>query len=626
MFKKTVLATSLSLATVSTFAVESTNKIDEIMIVTASRMEQPLTKVLAPVSVITATDIDRLQIQDMSGILSRLTSLESQTSGGPGSNSSLFVRGGNTAHTLVLVDGVRINSASLGTSGLQYIDVHSIERVELVRGPGSSLYGADAVSGILQIITKKKNDKKLSVSYDLGSHGYQRTGVQVGGNENATIWSLQLAHEELAGFDRATDDDFFNDDKDAYRNSHVNFNVKHEWTDAIASGVNYQKSDGETENDSRCLDGSFSRVDCKPFSNFEQELLSVDNTWKPVEQLEVKAQVSRSIDNTKNADDLALPSQVEGSDNYFKTTKDTYALQSTYALNDSVGVVVGTEYYNDKLKSSNDYLATSRDNMAWFSHLNFALGKNDFSLGLRNDDNEAYGSHTTESVAWGYNVTDAWRVIASWGTAFRAPTFNDLYWPADPYGIGNPDLDPEESENTELALKYADNIQRLSLSVFRNRIDGLIDWQPVDPNDTWGQWTPTNVDDARVEGFEIEYGVTLGAFSADANYSWIDPDDLSSDTRLQDRSRRLFNLDLDYSVGKFTYGTTLIARGDRYADAANTRQLPGYATVDLRTSFAATQDLNVYASLTNIFDKNYEARENFNEAGQGFKVGFNYSM
>jgi len=258
--------------------------------------------------------------------------------------------------------------------------------------------------------------------------------------------------------------------------------------------------------------------------------------------------------------------------------------------------------------------------------LNYDLGKHSLQVGLRSDDNEAFGRHTTESVAWGYQLAESLRLIASWGTAFRAPTFNDLYWPEDPYGRGNAALSPEESENTELALKYSGENQTFSAAVFKNNIDGLIEWAPVDASDPWGQWQPSNVDNAQIEGFELDYAVTLDQFTATANYTWLDADNENTDKRLINRARRQLNVDLDYAVAAWRYGLSLKARSDFYADINNTRRYGGYGVVDLRSHYALTPQLNLSASLINIFDKELTERENFADAGRGFKLGFNYSL
>lgn len=600
--------------------------VSETMIVTATRFATPESKVLAPVSVIAAEDIARLQMTDINQLLSRLAGMESQSAGGLGSNTGLFVRGGNTLHTLVLVDGVRVNSSTLGQTALEHIDLSNIERVELVRGPASSLYGADAVSGVLNIITKRPGAAATTFKTEIGSHNLQRSSLSTGNSYGNTSWSLVLGQESLTGFDRTVGDSFYNGDDDAYRSTHVAANLQQQWTERAVSNLGYQINKGQIEQDNECLDGFWSEVACAPYADFRQEVLNLDNSWKVTDKVELKALVARAVDSTRNGDDLVTPLQVEGSDNRFKTTKDTYQLQSQFRLSEQLQLATGAEYYNDRLNAGNNYLATSRDNMAWFGNAVVSLGANEFTAGLRNDDNESFGTHNTQSLSWGYRLTEQWKVIASWGTAFRAPTFNDLYWPEDPYGVGNPELAPEESENTDLGVKYQSSLQRLSATVFRNKVDNLINWAPVDANDPWGQWTPSNIDNARMRGFELEYGLSWGNWDSAATYTWLDADDLGTDDRLVNRSRRIFNVDVDYTLGKFGYGLTVKARSARFADVANTRELAGYGVVDARISYQATKDLLLTGSLTNLLDKDYTARENFNEQGRGFVVGFSYSL
>lgn len=603
-------------ASLSAIAAASDSKIDETMIVTANRTETPISQVLSPVSVITASDIERLQITQMTDLLSRMTSVESLSSGGPGSTNGIFIRGGNTDHTLVLVDGVRMNSATNGSTSLELLDLSNIERIELVRGPASSLYGSDALSGVLHIITKDSQEETLTLSADYGSQDWAKTSVRAAGGNDTTTWVLGLSHETFDNFDRREIDTASNDDNDNYRNSQINASLKHQWVDGVSTKVTYQLNKGESERDESCA------TSCLHYSDHRQELLNIENNWQVDDALLLKAQIARSVDFTENADDVT-----PATGSFFKTTKDTYLLQANYTLNENVQWVLGSEYYNDKVKSSSDFLATSRENMAWFGQMVVDLGDFDVQLGLRNDDNEAFGSHNTQSLALGYQVSDTSKVIASWGTAFRAPTFNDLYWPENQYGVGNVDLTPEESENMELAFKYSDNGHRFNAAIFKNRIDGLIDWAPVIPGDFFGQWTPSNLADVRIKGFELEYGYVNGALSSNINYSWTDADDLATDDRLKNRARRVFNADVDYTVMQaLVVGASLRARSERYTNNRSNPELPGFGTVDLRANYQATDSVLVDASVTNIFDKEYVVREGFNEQGIGFKVGVTYRM
>jgi len=612
-------------AAVSLSAVAGT-PVDESLVVTANRMATPISEVLSPVSVMTAADIERLNISQMSELLSRMASIETPTSGGVGTSTSVYVRGGNTNHTLVLVDGIRINSATLGSTALQHLDVANIERVELVRGPSSSLYGADAVSGVLQIISKQVTGKHFSVSSELGSNDWQNTGVRFGNGNGTTQWSLALGYEELGGFDRTTLDTFLNDDEDSYRNTQLSGNLSHQWSDVASSRFSVQHNDGEIESDNECQNGAYTEVACKPYAEFKQEVYNLDNTWQVTDSLLLKAQLAHSVDTSKNFDDVASSADVAGIDTFMITRKDTFVLQGDYRVSDTLALVLGGEYITDEVESTSAYSSKERDNKAFFGVVDYDLGKHSLQVGLRNDDNEAFGNHTTESVAWGYQLSDSLRVIASWGTAFHAPTFNDLYWPEDPFGRGNPELSPEESENTELALKYSGEKQTFSAAVFKNNIDGLIEWAAVDVNDPWGQWQPSNVDNAQIEGFELDYALTLDKLSATANYTWLDADNENTDMRLINRARRQLNVDLDYVVAAWRYGVSLKARSDFYADTNNTRRYGGYGVVDLRSHYALTPQLNLSATLINLFDKEFTERENFADAGRGFKVGFSYSL
>ena len=285
-------------AGLSVIASASDSKIDETMIVTANRTETPISKVLSPVSVITSADIERLQITQMTDLLSRMTSVESLSSGGPGSTHGIFVRGGNTDHTLVLVDGVRMNSATNGSTSVELLDLSNIERIELVRGPASSLYGADALSGVLQIITKDSQEETFTLRADYGSQDWAKTTVRATGGNDTTTWALGLSHETFDDFDRREIDGFLNGDDDNYRNSQISANLRHQWAENVSTKVTYQLNKGESERDNNCKNSSRVEVPCQPYSDHRQELLNIENNWQVDERLLLKAQIARSVDIT----------------------------------------------------------------------------------------------------------------------------------------------------------------------------------------------------------------------------------------------------------------------------------------------------------------------------------------
>lgn len=620
------LAAAIGLASATHAVQAAPAAVDETMIVTANRVETPITDVLAPVSVITAADIEALQITNMNEVLSRMTGVDTTTSGGPGSNNSIYIRGGNTVHTLVLIDGVRVNSATLGQTQIELLDLSNVERVELVRGPASALYGADAVAGVLQVFTKKQQADTLTLKAEFGSQEWSRTGFRAGFGNDDTHLTLGATHEAMNGFDRRETDTFGNDDDDNYRNTQFNASFTHNWTQNHTFRATYMLNEGHSEIDSICRNGSFAQVACLPFADTRQEVLNLEELWQVNDSLRLQAQIARTIDETDNGDDLVTGEEVSGSDSAFETTKDTYAVQAHWNLNEKVALTAGGEYYNDEVESTNAYLDDERDNVAWFVQGQFDLGNHNIQLGLRNDDNEAYGSHTTQTLAWGYRLNDQLRLIASWGTAFRAPTFNDLYWPENPFGVGNPDLDPEESENSELALKFAQGPHRANLAVYRNRVDGMINWAPVIPFDFGGQWTPSNLDDVLVEGFEVDYAFSQGAWSASVNYAWTDAVDLAIDDPLPNRPRKTFNADIDYGFGNWQLGAGLRLRGDRTTRDWQTPTLPGFGVLDLRANYRFSETLRIDASLTNVLDKEYTQHVGYNEQGRGFKVGVSYSL
>jgi len=610
MSKKIIPTALLATFTLCSHAVTTMDTI----VVTANRTAVPISDVLAPISIITSDDIERLQLSNMSDILTRMTGVQSYGSGGLGSTTSLFIRGGNTEHSLVLLDGIRISSASNGGSALQLIDTSSIDRIELVRGPRTSLYGADAVSAVLNITTKKAVNNSAAIRTSIGGYGEQKSSLRLETIQNNTQAYVQISHETLGGFDRSENDSFSNKDKDEFRNSHLQANLSQRWNDSNNSQFSYQTSHGKSDFDQVCneYDASFNptEVACSPYSETIQEVLSAKNLFFINNELNIAANFSRSIDD----------SEILGSttDATFKTTRHSYSLTADAQVSSILKTVSGVESYSEELNSSNNYQESKRQNNAAFSQWMLDTDVIEIQLGVRYDDNESYGSNVTRSVVVGRNLSSNWLAIASWGEAFRAPTFNDLYWPTS----GNPNLDPESSESYDITLKFHNENSHFYATVFHNSVDNLIAWAP----NSSGAWQPSNINNAKMEGVELELAYIADSFSLQTNYTWMEPKDTNTGKQLQNRSKQLMNVNADYTLSALSFGLTVSAQDKSFADSSNSTELAGFAILDLRSTYRNSQNLKFDFAITNILDKEYQRRNGFNEAGIAAKAGASYTF
>lgn len=589
------------------------------VLVTATKTPVALADSLAPATVLTAADIERLHLSDFSQVLERMPSVNIVATGGRGSNFGLSLRGTNTNHTLVLVDGVRVNSASTGTTALEYLDPMLIERVELVRGPRSSLYGADALGGVLHILTRKQPEKSYTtLKVAAGSHGRRETAFSGGLSSEDSLVNVQLSNSEDQGIDRTAWKNQGNGDRDSYRAARLALSAEHNLSDRVKAGLSFQKHQGESE-----YDNAFCAVaNCKPYYEFAIQSALVNLEATPQSGWRLSASAAQSRDDSRARDDLDTLQ-----DDRFKTRRDSLNLQSDWDLFHQDVISLGYEYTDETLASSNAYQFTQRDNHAVFAQ--YQLNGDAFNavVGARQDDNEAFGRRHTANLALSYQLSDSSKMIASWGTAFRAPTFNDLYWPVSPFGQGNPDLTPETSENLELGLKYNRGNFVAEVALYQNRIEDLIAWAPIDPTytTTWA-WTPSNVADAQITGVEVSLAKEMLGWQVSANASWLDPRDRESDKVLVSRSRQLGNLEISRNFGGLHLATSVHAQGQRFDDADNQVRVPGYGLVDLSVAYDISRDLKVQLKVANLLDKSYTSRATYLEDGRNFLLSVNYTL
>jgi vitamin B12 transporter len=236
---------------------------------------------------------------------------------------------------------------------------------------------------------------------------------------------------------------------------------------------------------------------------------------------------------------------------------------------------------------------------------------------VRNDDNSQFGAKTTGLLAYGYQMATNWRANASYGTGFKAPTFNDMYWP----GGGNPDLKPETSENIEGTLHFETATQHAALTYYRNHVDNLIEWAP----NAVGFWMPANVAKARLRGWTLAYDQQMGDFKLAASVDLQDPEDALNQKVLRYRARRIAKMALSRDFGAFNIGGELLASGERFNDAANTQKLDGYGIVNLTAAYRLAAAWSVFARANNIFDKDYTLVNDFATPGANLFVGIRYA-
>lgn len=591
------IAAALSPACVLADESDDADRLDEV-VVTASRVEQPLSDVLAATTVFTREDIERLQPVSLHDLLRGTPGVSLTNSGGPGKQTSLSLRGTEYDHVLFLIDGVRMGSATAGAPAFQDIPLEHVERVEIVRGPVSSLYGADAVGGVIQVFTRRP-DAPFSpeVGLGYGSHDSYKGHAATGGRGDAGWYALRISHEETDGINSCRGDAAtfagcytWEPDHDGYRNRTVSVRGGVRIGDAWEAEANVLRVDGRNE-----YDGTFTN---------EVDLV----------QQSIGATLRHGAGRSMAWTFSAGQGRDEADDfldgvwmTTFNTRRDQAAVQGDFVIGQG-RLSLGADWRNDKVESSTPYDIDERDNLGVFGQWQQALGAHRIQVSARHDDDEQFGGKTTGTVAWGWDFTGALRLSAAWGSAFKAPAFNDLYYP----GFGNPALVPESSRSLEVGLRGRHGWGGWSVNAFDSRIEDLIAY---DGN----LFIPDNIDRARIKGVELAADTALAGWDLRASANWLDPRNDSGgaaqDNFLPRRPRHSGRLDIDRRFADIGVGATVAASAERYDNVANTRRLGGFATTDLRVAWWMTADWSLRLTANNVFNRRYETVEWYQQPG-----------
>lgn len=595
----TSLATAMLATSFAATNLVAGTDISEEIITTATRTPRPLTETLAPVTLITAETIAISQPRDLFDVFKQVPSLSVRRNGGLGSTTSLFLRGANSDQTLVLVDGVRISSATTGTTALEHIDPDQIERIEVVRGARSSLYGADAIGGVVQIFTKRAEAGfHPEMKFSVGTDQLQEQRLTLAGGSDSVRYRVSANHQETDGFDRRNDGD-----EDAYRSNNISAFLSWDFNDQLQTEFSYMLNNGESE-----FDSSGDR-----FNKFRNETLSNKTSFAVTDQLKLTSTIARSTDlnDSRNHTGFGFGS--------IKTRRDTYDLQADYQLGDNQVITIGGELYNDRVSGDTSYAEGSRENRAFFGQYQLYLGAFELIAGWRKDDNEEFETANTRNVSVGYNINETYKVLYGYSTGFQAPSFNDLYFP----GFGNPELSPESSRSNELTFKADWEGLNAEVSFFRTTFENLIEtaFVGVSPLAPFG-FLPANVGEARVKGFDVVVSTELAGFQLSSSYTWIDPDNqaASSDELLRRRARRSLKFNVDKQFGSFNAGLAFNAQ----SETIDTTVLPGYGVVDLHMGYKVSENLDLGLKITNLLDKDYQSIVTFDEDGVNAVLSLTY--
>lgn len=563
-------------------------------VVTATRIETRSDAVLSDVVVIEADTLEKSTGRTLSEVLSRSAGLQITANGGLGKQTGLFIRGTEARHVLLLVDGVRYGSSTAGAAAFENIPLGAIERIEVLKGPASALYGSDAVGGVVQVFTKQgvkgfHPDARVT----LGSHGHRAASAGLSGGSETVTYALSVGTVREKGFSSTNPDVAFgnhNPDRDGFDQDSVSGSLR--W--AIAPGwsthLHFTHAEGTAEFDQG--PGDF---------NARTDLTTrvvgwgIERKWSPDSRTSLK--LARSEDQSDSFGFSDVP-------DVFDTTQTQITLQ--HDVKTGLGnVLVGLESIKEEVSGTQAYAVSSRTTRAGFVGLVGGAGNHLWQANLRRDENSQFGGATTGFASYGYQLTPHWRPHVAYGTSFKTPSFNTLYY-VSPFFNGNPTTQPERGKNSEVGLTYTQGLHEVKLTRFDNRVRGFITREPE----------VANVPRARMEGWALGYTGAAGDWTWNAHLELLDARNEANRLKLQRRADETLTLALERRIGAWTLGGSLLAVSDRFDNAANTVQLPGFATADLYTAYQLQKDWSVNLRVNNLADKAYETARGYNQPGR----------
>jgi vitamin B12 transporter len=575
------------------------------VVVTARRGPQKLADALPQTTLFTRDDIARSSATDLPGLLALAPGAQIVRNGGPGATASLFLRGAQSNQSLVLIDGVRVDSGSLGAAQIADLPLDQIDHVEIVNGNVSSLYGSGAIGGVVQVFTRDggNHPPRFDFSVGYGSDHTQSQQAGVSGRLDAdgrTTFSLALSREKTDGFS-AIDPALqpgANPNANGNLNESVSATLRHRFANGWTAGVNWFQS-----NDTNSFDNAYGApADLNTLYSRVQQI-SAFADGKLADWWTTRLRVSTGNDRSQNWLNGAYTDR-------FNTDNRQYTWQNDFTIVRGQTLQAGYERL-DQSFDSDVYSAPQRHvNSGWLGYTG-RVGNSQFQANVRRDQYSDFGGANSYYLGYGLDLGEHWKVTASYSDAFRAPTFNDLYYPLS----GNPAILPERSHSVEAGLQYAsDALGLLRLNLFQTRYANLIQYVPGAGGFVY---TAENAGRAKVQGLEASWQGQLGRTDLRVSATLQNPVDQSADQDLVRRARRFAAFSASHPFGGWRVGGEWLVSGAR--DDFGER-LGGYGVVNLTMRYDITKAWYVSAHLDNLFDKDYQLAYAYNTPRRGAYV------
>ncbi|MBU3894963.1 TonB-dependent vitamin B12 receptor BtuB [Serratia rubidaea] len=618
--KNTLLAVASSVTAFSVWAQDNAaiNNNGENLVVSANRFPQPVSSVLAPTSVVTRNDIDRWQAKSLTDVMRRLPGVDIAQNGGMGQNSSLFIRGTNSSHVLLLIDGIRLNQAGVsGSSDLSQIPLSLVQKVEYIRGPRSAVYGSDAIGGVVNIITtREKNGTTLSAG--VGSNGYQAydaaTQQPLGENTVATLagnYTYTKGYDVVAYGSTGLQSQ---QDRDGFMSKSLYGSVQHQFNERLSGFFRGYGYDNRT-----AYDGYYS-----PGAALVDTRKLYSQTWDSGVRYQQGIYATQLVGSYSHSKDYNYDPRLG---QYASSARlddvEQYNLQwgNTWQLGQGT-LSAGADWQNQKIKPNTASVTEekSQRNTGLYLTGQQLLGPVTLEAAVRGDDNSEFGWHGTWQTSAAWEFVEGYRFIASYGTAFKAPNMGQLY--SDFYGNGS--LKPEESKQWEGGFEGVSGPVSWHVSAYRNDVDNLIDSDPV----TYRYY---NIGKARIKGVEATASFDTGPLTHQLGYDYVDARNAKTNELLPRRAKQQVKYELDWQIYDLDWAVTYHYLGQRYDKdysgyPARSVKLGGVSLWDLAVSYPVTSHLTVRGRIANLFDKDYETAYGYATPGREYYLTGSYTF
>ena len=562
------------------------------VLVTATRMPLVEEATLAQTTVITRRDIEAAGSSTLVELLQRAAGVEIRSTGGAGQPSGVFIRGASAQQTLVLVDGLRLSSATAGGAAFENIALDLIERIEVVKGPMSSLYGSDAIGGVVQIFTRGDSKPRLTAELGVGSNSTLAFNTGFSAIEGGTSLTLNAGYRRVSARSASNVNAgpfVYNPDRDAYDNTNLLMKVTHTlWQGEVLSVSAWQSvahtkfDDGPTGDPSNKQ--TLSGVQLASENNFA-------SFWKS------------NLSLGQTTDNSVISSSFPGE---FKTKQNQLIWQNQFTT--PVGAwLLGYEWLDQRVSSTTEYDRSKRDTQSFFASVNETIDQQRLSASVRRDREDQFGSRTTGSISYGIQLQSDELVYASYGEAFRAPSFNDLYYP----GFSNPLLRPEKSRSVEYGWRVTKPEYRLNLAIFDNQIDDLIAFD-FETN------APQNIRRAHIKGLELSTDFAWAGFNWRGAATAQRPEDSETHKQLRSRAKQFGSIAISKIWNQWDFAVNVTGNGKRFdsGSEAVSSKLAGYTLLAGSVRYRIDKTWTLELSGQNLTARNYELARGYNTPGR----------